>query len=220
MAQSRVIPKDQLESILRWDAPDVAGNALPSAGSPLSQHPEVLTAQRIEQLQQQAYEEGFEQGRQEGRTAGAEEMKQAVQRLFSACDMLARPLDELDEVVEEQLLRLVTVIAQQMIRRELKTSPGEIIAVVRETLALLPVASREVRVHLNPDDVAIVREVLAPPEGERGWQIVEDPVITAGGCQVFTEMSRIDATVESRLMALVTGLLGGERQDDQSQPEE
>ncbi|GAB4356734.1 MAG: flagellar assembly protein FliH [Gammaproteobacteria bacterium] len=220
MAHSRVIPKDQLDAISRWDAPDVTGGASKPSGTPLSQHPEVLTAHRIEELQQQAYEEGFEQGRKEGREAGLAEMKAAAERFVAALDLLAHPLDELDETVTEQLLRLVTVIAQQMIRRELKTSPGEIIAVVRETLALLPVASRQVRVHLNPDDAALVREVLSPPEGERGWEIVEDPVITAGGCQVFTEMSRIDATVESRLMALVAGLLGGERQDDQPQSEE
>ncbi len=220
MAKSRVIPKDQVEAVLKWAAPDVAGKAPDQSAKPLGKHPEVLTAQRIEQLQQQAYEEGFEQGKQEGRTAGLEEVKAQAQRLAAVCDLMAHPLEELDEVVENQLLRLVTVIAQQMIRRELKTSPGEIIAVVRETLALLPVASREVRVHLNPDDVAIVREVLAPPAGERGWQIVEDPVITAGGCQVFTDISRIDATVEGRLKALVTGLLGGERQDDQPQSEE
>jgi len=208
------------------DYPERSGGSRTALGSaeananPLGKHPEVLTAQRIEQLQQQAYQEGFEQGREEGRAAGLEEVKAQAERLSAVCELMAHPLEELDEVVENQLLRLVTVIAQQMIRRELKSSPGEIIAVVRETLALLPVASREVRVHLNPDDAAIVREVLAPPEGERGWTIIEDPVITAGGCRVLTDMSRVDATVESRLQALVNGLLGGERQNDQPQSEE
>ena len=220
MAQSRVIPKDQLEAILRWDAPDVAGDVSQQNTKPLGQHPEVLTAQRIEELQKQAYDEGFARGRQEGREAGNAEVRRQAERLASVLELLAQPLDELDEAVEEQLLRLVTVIAQQVIRGELRTGAGGMVAVGRDALAVRPVASREGRVHLNPGEATIVGGVVAPPEGERGWQIIEDPVITAGGCQVFTEMSRVDATVESRLKALVTGLLGGERQDDQPQSEE
>lgn len=223
MAITRVIRQEQLESILRWDAPEVAGTLATGSsayGATAQQHPEVLTAQKLEELQQQAYQEGFEQGRQEGRAAGAAELQEQARRLAQICDLLNHPLEELDQTVEDQLLQLVTVIAQQMIRRELKTNPGEIVAVVRESLALLPVASRDVRVHLHPDDAVVVRGALGQPGSERGWQIVEDPVITPGGCRVITEVSRIDATVEGRLTALVTSLLGGERQDDRTPAKE
>lgn len=217
MAISRVIRKEQLESILRWAAPEVAGTLASgvSAHPPASEHPEVMTAQKLEELQQQAHGEGFEQGRREGREAGMAEIRQQAARLQAICELMSRPLEELDQAVEDQILQLVTVIAQQMIRRELKTNPGEIVAVVRESLALLPVASREVRVQLHPDDAALVREALGQPGSDRSWQIVEDPVITPGGCRVVTDMSRIDSTVESRLIALVTSLFGGERIEDQ-----
>ncbi|KAA3627642.1 MAG: flagellar assembly protein FliH [Proteobacteria bacterium] len=221
MTISRVIPKEQMESILRWAAPEVDGAAgAAGARGTVAGHPEVMTAHKLEELQQRAYQEGFEQGRREGRDAGMAELRQQAQRLQGAFDLLSHPLEELDQAVEEQLLHLVTVVAQQMIRRELKANPGEIVAVVRECLALLPVASREVRVQLHPEDAALVRDALGQPGGERGWQIIEDPVITPGGCRVVTEMSRIDATVESRLIALVTSLLGGERQDDRSRDQE
>lgn len=221
MAISRVIRKEQLESILRWSAPEMTGSlaAGSSAHGAVAEHPEVMTAQKLEALQQQAYEEGFEQGRREGREAGLAELRQQAARLREVLDLMSRPLEEMDQAVEEQLLHLVTIIAQQMIRRELKTNPGEIVAVVRESLAQLPVVSREVRVQLHPDDAALVREALGEPGGERGWRIVEDPVITPGGCRVVTDMSRIDATVESRLIALVNSLLGGERQDDRRSEE-
>jgi flagellar assembly protein FliH len=46
------------------------------------------------------------------------------------------------------------------------------------------------------------------------WRIVEDPLITRGGCKVDTEVSHIDATVENRLAAVIATLFGGEREHD------
>ena len=77
-------------------------------------------------------------------------------------------------------------LARQIVRRELKTDPTQIIGIIREAIAALPVAAREVRVHLHPEDAAVVRENLAPTESERAWMIVEDPVMARGGCQVNT----------------------------------
>jgi flagellar assembly protein FliH len=75
----------------------------------------------------------------------------------------------------------------------------------------LPVAAREVRVHLHPEDAAVVRENLAPTENERAWVIVEDPVMARGGCQITTTTSRIDGRLETRLGAILSELLGTER---------
>jgi flagellar assembly protein FliH len=75
----------------------------------------------------------------------------------------------------------------------------------------LPVAARDVRVHLHPEDAAIVAENLAPTMSDRAWTIVEDPVMARGGCQVTTLTSRIDARLETRLGAVLSELLGTER---------
>jgi flagellar assembly protein FliH len=69
-----------------------------------------------------------------------------------------------------------------------------------------------VRVHLHPEDAAVVREHLAPTENERAWVIVEDPVMARGGCQITSATSRIDARLESRVGAILSELLGNERQ--------
>ncbi|MGZ5576522.1 MAG: FliH/SctL family protein, partial [Methylobacter sp.] len=44
--------------------------------------------------------------------------------------------------------------------------------------------------------------------------IVEDPLITRGGCEVDTDISHVNATVEHRLAAVIATLLGGERESD------
>ena len=123
-----------------------------------------------------------------------------------------RPFEVLDEEVERELLTLAMALARQIVRRELKTDPTQIIGIIREAIAALPVAAREVRVHLHPEDAAVVRQYLAPTESERAWAIVEDPVMARGGCQVTTATSRIDARLETRLAAILSELLGTERE--------
>jgi flagellar assembly protein FliH len=107
---------------------------------------------------------------------------------------------------------LAGAIARALIRRELKTQPGQIVAVIRETVALLPASAREVRVHLHPEDAALVRESLAETTMDRAWAIAEDPVLSRGGCRVTSDNSTIDARVEARLGAAIAAALGDERQ--------
>jgi flagellar assembly protein FliH len=46
------------------------------------------------------------------------------------------------------------------------------------------------------------------------WGVVEDPLITRGGCKVDTDVSHVNATVENRLAAVVATIFGGEREQD------
>jgi len=67
---------------------------------------------------------------------------------------------------------------------------------------------------LHPEDAGLVRSALSLDEMSPPWKIVEDPLITRGGCKVDTEVSHIDATVENRLTAVIATLFGGEREHD------
>ncbi|NNE64717.1 MAG: flagellar assembly protein FliH, partial [Gammaproteobacteria bacterium] len=49
---------------------------------------------------------------------------------------------------------------------------------------------------------------------EQSWKLVEDPIITRGGCEIKTETSVINATLENRLSELAAAVLGGERARD------
>jgi flagellar assembly protein FliH len=186
-----------------WAAPDV--------GSPAAPH-RMATAAGLADLQAEAHREAFEQGLAEGREAGRAEVRAQVERLAGMFYDLAKPFELLDAEVERELLNLAMALARQIVRRELKADPTQIIGIIREAIAALPVAAREVRVHLHPEDAAVVRQHLAPTENERAWAIVEDPVMARGGCQITTATSRIDARLESRVGAILSELLGTERQ--------
>jgi flagellar assembly protein FliH len=202
---SDATPKWVSETAQRWSAPDV--------GSPAATQ-KMATVAGLADLQAEAHKEAFEQGLAEGREAGRAEVRAQVERLSGMFYDLAKPFEVLDAEVERELLTLAMALARQIVRRELKTDPTQIIGIIREAIAALPVAARDVRVHLHPEDAAVVRQHLAPTESERAWAMVEDPVMARGGCQVSTSSSRIDMRLETRLGAILSELLGTERHAD------
>jgi flagellar assembly protein FliH len=100
---------------------------------------------------------------------------------------------------------------RQLIRREVKLQPEQIMAAVRDSVGLLPMSARDVRIHLHPADAALLREHMVEPASGRAWTVLEDPVITRGGCRISSENSSIDATIETRIGAAVAAALGEER---------
>jgi len=202
---------EDVGEVLPWRAPSLGGQEEPDGAMPLP------TAEEIEAIQRQAWNEGYEQGRQEGLQAAERESAERIRTLDRMLQEMARPLDELDERVEEELVALAMAVARQLIRREVKTDPGQIIGVIREGIRLLPVAAGNIRLELHPEDAALVRELLNLGEGEeRSWHIHEDPTLTRGGCRISNATSRIDATLENRINQVVAAVLGGERVEDQS----
>ncbi|HEX3396645.1 MAG TPA: flagellar assembly protein FliH [Steroidobacteraceae bacterium] len=189
-------------AVALWTAPEMERPAPPH---------KMPTVGGLADLQAEAHKEAFEQGLTEGRQAGRAEVKAQVDRLTGMFYDLAKPFDALDTEVERELLTLAMALARQIVRRELKTDPTQIIGIIREAIAALPVATRDVRVHLHPEDAAVVKQHLAPTENERAWTIIEDPVMARGGCQVTTNTSRIDARLETRLGSILSELLGTER---------
>jgi flagellar assembly protein FliH len=189
-------------TVALWTVPDME--------SPPAQQ-KMATVGGLADLQAEAHKEAFEQGLEEGRSAGRAEVKAQVDRLAGMFYDLAKPFDALDAEVERELLTLAMALARQIVRRELKTDPTQIIGIIREAIAALPVATRDVRVHLHPEDAAVVKQHLAPTENERAWTIIEDPVMARGGCQVTTNTSRIDARLETRLGSILSELMGTER---------
>lgn len=200
---SNVFTKEASAAAAVWTAPEM--------GAPAARE-KPPTVSGLADLQAEAYREAYDQGLEEGREAGRGEARVQVERLAGMFHDLAKPFETLDAEVERELLTLAMALARQIVRRELKTDPTQIIGIIRDAIAALPVAARDVRVHLHPEDAAIVRQNLAPTESERAWAIIEDPVMARGGCQITTATSRIDARLETRLAAILSELMGTERQ--------
>ncbi|HUW52680.1 MAG TPA: flagellar assembly protein FliH [Rhodanobacter sp.] len=201
---------DATAGIQRWELPNVgclqpvskAANAVPQP-----------TVRELEALEQQAREEGFAAGRAEGLAAARQQTDERLTRLDALYEAAAYPLQALDEQTERELARLAMVVARRVIVHELQLSPGSIAQAVRQAAKALPAATRQLRVHVHPDDLLLLRELGT---AETHWQLFADPALARGDCQLDSEHSRLDARVETRLAAVIDSVLGDDRVDDEA----
>ena len=195
------------ESYERWELPRVNGPRVSTA-----------TAKELETIQKQAYDEAYAIGQKEGYQQKIQELETQTQTLRSIIEMLSEPLKEMDDEVVNQLAQLSMTVAKQVVRRELHTEEGEIVGIVREAMNALPASTRKITLNIHPDDSELIRNAFSlggeDDSDELRWKLIEDPMISRGGCKISSENSRIDATVEARLNRVINTLLGGERESD------
>lgn len=195
--------------------------------------PPPLTAAELEAMQQSAYDEGVEQGRQaghsegvsqghsEGLTAGhAEGLAQGLQQgleqaqaqidqqvalLAAVMDKFADPIAKVDTEVEQQLLLLVTGLTKALIRVEVKTNPQVLLNTLREVVATLPIAERAIKMHLHPEDVALVNASFDEADlHARKWSIIAEPSLQRGDLQLVCGSSSVDYLIDDRIQHSLT----------------
>jgi flagellar assembly protein FliH len=200
----------------RWAPPSVHG--------PIAKPREMVALSDLGRKEKVTLEEHYARARATGVAEGraefearTAELNSRIVRLDGILGMLAKPLADMDAQVEKQLVTLSLSVAKHLIRRELRIEPTQVIAIIRETVALLPAAARDIRVHLHPEDAALVNERLAKPHAESAWTIIEDPVMGRGGCRVTTDTAHIDARLETRLGAVISQVLGSDREETRIQ---
>jgi len=208
---TRITSAEYASSAQAWRAPDIEGTAFGSRHRRdiFGDTPEQADA-AFERLRAEAYDLGMASAKIEldrSRRALESEAKAFAAALHS----LAQPMALIDEQMQQQIAELSLSIARHLLRRELRQDPDQVIAIVRETLALLPATTPDIRVLLHPEDASLVRARLAQPVGVGAWTIIEDPTLARGGCRVTAGLSQIDARVETRLAAVVTAVLGEDR---------
>lgn len=175
-----------------------------------------LRKEIYEELHSKAHEEGYQQGYQEGRDESLKETQNLQQQLRDFMQCFEAPIELINEEVEEQLELLAVTLAQQLVRREIKSNPGEIVGLIRESIKLLPASSRKIKINIHPDDAALVNEALSIEEDDDlKWVFIEDPMLTRGGCIIKSEQSVINVTLEHRLASLAGSVLSGNRSLDE-----
>jgi flagellar assembly protein FliH len=194
----------------RWPLPKVEG---PLAGRPREPQARAAAEARAREESARGYETGMARA-QAQMQARLKELETGVAAIGAVLEHLTRPLRALDAEVEQELLQLALAVGAQLARRELRADPSQVIAILRQCLDQLPVGAREIRVHLHPEDAAVVRARLAAATAERAWDLVDDPTLARGGCLVRTDSSQVDARFESRVNAVIASALGNQRAGD------
>ncbi len=190
-----------------------------------------LTAETLAEITkaaaQEGYQSGFTKGEKHGYEAGFNAGKQAAEqqiademaRISQVSNTLAEPMQGQQDALEQLVLSMVTGLAETVIKRELITDSGHILALVKEAIAALPVGKDQLKLYANPDDLAVL-ETYAEAE-QKPWTFVPDVNILPGGCRIETKESLVDFSVEKRMHTVFEQFI--QRQyarsdDDDSEP--
>lgn len=169
-------------------------------------------AEGLEQGQQAGYESGYQQGFDEGRLAGKEageqEAKVAAEQLQQELGLrwqqlfehMRQPALQINEGVERQLVTMTATLAQAICMHEVSTSETLIGKVLEQAVDELSEQATQLKIALHPDDLELIKQRWSDTErDEMGWRLVADETLTRGGCVVTTPITRVDATLESRM---------------------
>lgn len=148
--------------------------------------------------------EGLQQGRDEGREQGKQLFDEASQPLEQVSEQLRQFLNNFERKRRQELLELVKKVAQQVIRCELTLHPTQLLALAEEALAAMPADHGEVRILLNPEECARIKDLA--PERAAAWRLVPDDTLALGECRVVTAQAEADIGCQQRLDSCVEAL--------------
>lgn len=214
MAEPNILTGDLAGAAQAWAPPSMEGAV--ALGSRRARNLRDIVAQ-----EEELYEQAKADGRAEGLAQAQAEIDARLRQvdaqskvLAAALAALARPLELVDAQVQRQLAELAIAIGAQLLHRELKADPEQVIAIVRDTIGLLPAAVRDVRIQLHPADAALLRAQLPSPESGATWTIVDDASLQRGDCRASAESAQVDARISARLQAIAEELLEEELPPD------
>jgi flagellar assembly protein FliH len=180
-----------------------------------------ISAEELQAIFDDAEKDGFEQGHKEGfnkgnaegyeagRQQGLMEMRAQLvaeqQRFQKLAQALLEPIRDQDDDIENMLLDVICTLTQSVVQRELLTDSSHILALVKNAVDSLPIGSKNIRVCLNPDDLAAVETYAA--EHQLQWSFFGDAELLPGGCRIETPESRVDFSVSSRLQTVLEQFL-------------
>lgn len=199
-----------LESLLPADRP--AGRAgmptiaplfRPATGAVDLSDPEVT--QQIDAARHRAV--------QEVQTLNSQAMRELSQRYAETFQRLEAAIASIENVVAAEVVDLAFLVASELIQAEMRHRPDAIVALVEQALAGMPHEGK-VRVRLNSEDLATVKDALAS-DARLEWSV--DAALGRGDCIVETPSRIVDASIDARLEAvrdtLVRALMAEEGSD-------
>jgi flagellar assembly protein FliH len=193
---STAITKDQVNALRRWE-PDTFAVPL------RTQMPGSLpTAERVEQIYQQATEQGYQAGYNQGFAAAREQ----GERMAALLSGLQEEFTGFDQNVAQDLLQLALAVANQVLTTALAVKPELILPVVREAVQSLAQNGAPASLALHPQDAVLVRETLGEYLQHGGVKILEDKALSRGGCRLHSAGSTIDGAIDTRWRRVVEAI--------------
>jgi flagellar assembly protein FliH len=187
-----------------WNCPSLSDDG---RESPKTGKGKLNTAAHLDAIEKAAYEEGFARGHAEGYANGSREAQAVAARISLLLEHLSRPLKDLNVEVEHALIRLVVDTARRLVNQAIALDPMLVSGAVQEAVTAVTTATREMKIFLHPDDLAMLNNNLSLTT-DANWKLAADASLRRGDCRVVTESSQIDARMDTRQTNIERALLG------------
>lgn len=187
-----------------------------------------MTAEDLQAITEAAEKEGFDKGYKQGLSKGELEGKKKaydettaqanevlsnqVSQLLSIAEALIDPIDTQENELEKTLLNYVVELTRQLLERELQSDSSQVLTFLQRAVQALPIGAENIKVMLNPDDLALV-ETYAQ-EHQKDWSFQSDPNMLPGGCRIETRESLVDYSMEHRFESLCKQFLNRQLSGD------
>jgi flagellar assembly protein FliH len=165
----------------------------------------------LEALRKEAQAQGYAEGHSKGLLQAQTETNRRLQTLDMLLNAMAKPYEDIDAQTVDTLVKLAGKIARCLVKRELRTEPETIIALVRDTVSILNGSAEKLNVFLNPDDAQLIQTITRTNSEKSRWKIIDDPLIPRGDCRVTSRDATVDGSLMARINTIIMQFQGDER---------
>jgi len=154
--------------------------------------------------------EAFEKGLVEGKNLAERGLFNVFKALRTASETIHSMREKVLRESEDELLKLIIMVARKVILREVSQNRDILSAVVQNAISGLSERD-EITVRLNPDDYALVtsgrEDILSKELASDRLHLKPDTTVLSGCCLIDTEMGTINASIDAQLDEIFRRLL-------------
>lgn len=211
---SRIIVAEALDSVSAFDLSELQ-EAAPRPARPLSSRDlSNETARAAFELGRkrgyargvrEGFQQGFEQGSQALEAFEMQKTAEIARRMQPLADGFRAGLAALESDVAADLVTLAVDIARQVLRREVQADPQALLPAAREALRSVAEGASQLKMHVHPDDAAMLAEHLDLVRSGR-CELRPDAALAPGSCRVEADTGIAEAGFAERWQAVMAGL--------------
>ena len=168
-----------------------------------------------EEIMQNAYNEGFAKGEKDGFNAAEDNAAKAVKDLLNIISKIDRLWEELVNIYENEIVRLICKAAEKVVLGKVATDHEVVKRTILHAFEVIP-KPVDVTVYVNPEDYEYIESIKddfsSLTKNMKHISVESDPSVSRGGCKIDTESGLVDGSLESRLDLIKQAIIetGGE----------
>ena len=209
VAFDEVKKKNNQAKKVRQEAESEAERILREAKAEAKAITEKAESDRAE-LEKESRGRGHEEGRREGYESGSEEVDRLIKQLHA---ILSRAIEKRNEIIEDsetQLINMVLLIANKVIKVISENQRNVVINNVMQALRKLK-SRGDVVIRVNLADLNLTtehtRDFMDRFENIKSITVLEDSSVDRGGCVIETDFGQIDARISAQLKEIEDSIL-------------